>query len=70
MAGCRWKKNSYERDREKKMHGPLLILAFCRGGERDKKKLPKAAPGRSVVGSKSDRVTTKKSFALRVVLSG
>ena len=32
MAGCRWKKNSYERDREKKMHGPLLILAFCRGG--------------------------------------
>ena len=37
------------------MHGTLLILAFLsRGGERDKKKLPKAAPGRSVVGSKSD----------------
>ena len=34
MAGCRWKKSN-ERDREKKMHGPLLIhvLAFLsRGG--------------------------------------
>ena len=65
MAGCRWKKSN-ERDREKKMHGPLLILAFLSrgwgggGGWRDKRKLPKAAPGRSVFGSKSDRDDEKK----------
>ena len=56
---------SYERDREKKMHGPLLILAFFSrgwGGGRDKRKLPKAAPGRSVFGSKSDRDDEKKKL--------
>ena len=49
------------------MHGPLLILAFLSrgvggGGWRDKRKLPKAAPGRSVFGSKSDRDDEKKKL--------
>ena len=67
MAGCRWKKSN-EPDREKKMHGPLLILAFLSrgwGGGGEKRKHPKAAPG-GVFGSKSDRDDEKKK-ALRFV---
>ena len=59
-AGCRWKKISlYEQDREKKMHGPLLILAFFVEEEReDKKKLPKAAPGMAEVALTRSPITT------------
>ena len=51
----------------------LDISLFCRGGgggggERDKKRLPKAAPGRSVVGSKSDYDAASR-FVWRVLLS-
>ena len=51
----------------------LDISLFVEGGVgwwRDKRKLPKAAPGRRVLGSKSDYDGKKKSFALRVLLSG
>ena len=62
MAGCRWKQ-SYERDREKKMHGPLLILAFFVEGEReDKKKLPKAAPGMAEVALARNPIATKRKL--------
>ena len=73
MAGCRWKNNSYKRDREKKMHGPLLILAFCwggwgGGGARLKKKLSKGSVWQKCgwLGVRSWR--WNKSFALRVLL--
>ena len=64
MAGCRWKKSN-ERDREKKMHGPLLILAFLsRGGgggrERETRgNFPKQRLA-EVCLARSPIVTTKK----------
>ena len=62
MPGCRWK-NSYERDREKKMNGPLLILAiFCRGGEGRQENLPKAAPGIAEMSSARSPITTKRKL--------
>ena len=57
------KKILYERDREKKMRGPLLILAFFVEGEReDKKKLPKAAPGMAEVALARSPITTKRKL--------
>ena len=54
-------KNSYERDRGKKMHRPVLILAFFVEGERgDEKKLPKGAPGIAEVSLAQSPMTTRK----------
>ena len=63
MAGCRWKKSN-ERDREKKMHGPLLILAFLSrgwggGGGETRGNFPKQRLAEMCL-ARSPIVTTKK----------
>ena len=77
MAGCRWKKSN-ERDREKKMHGPLLILAFLSrgwgggGGLERQEETSQSSAWQKCVWLDSVRSwrRKKKSFALRVLLSG